>query len=322
MTHLWDNSLAILQMPYFVFLLTAFGIAGLIVGGAWIWLCDPTRDHDLPDASPDAWDPYEMAWLRCGAAGVMRVVIFDLLQRKMLEQYRPAKWLGLIGRKPRLRQIPIAVDSPSLTHLQQTAWTWFATPRLSRDIVDPKTGLTPIIAPLCGSYVKRLEERQMLETAAHKAVRRAVAWTMSLGILAIGLYLLLAAVLTEQHALFPLIAMMVAGFLSTAIVCRETRLSNLGQRFLEQLRLEYDAQLADALASGNRHPLSILSDSSRLLGVALLDNPRSRDFTELDTESTGDRQADVMDDTHDSTGPDSVIACNVMSHATTSESTF
>jgi uncharacterized protein (TIGR04222 family) len=273
MNSVWNQSLAIVHGPYFVFLLTALGIAALIVGGAWIWLCDPTRDDDLSEVSLESLDPCEIAWLRSGAVGVMKVTVADLLLQGLLEKHRPPKWLGLFTRKIRLRQRGDALGSSSLTNLQKTAWTWFATPRFSRDIVDSKTGLTPLIAPLCVSYEASLEERKLLETAAHKIVRRVVAWTMSLAILTVGLYLLVLAVLTEQRAVFPLLAMMVAGLVSTAIVCRETRLSNLGQRFVEQVRLEYDAQLADVLASGNQNPLSRWTISSQLLGVALVDPP-------------------------------------------------
>lgn len=297
MNSFWNNSQAVLHGPYLVFLLTAIGIAGLIVGGAWIWLCDPTRDHDLPDASPEVLDPYEMAWLRSGPVGVMRVTVADLMQQGLLERHRPPKWLGLISRRLRLRQCPKAAGSSSLMSLQRTAWTWFGTPRLSRDIIHPKSGLVPVVAPLCASFAKGLEERQMLETTAHKVVRRVVAWTMSLGILGIGLYLLVASALAEQRADLPLIAMIVGGLVSTAIVCRETRLSNLGQRFLEQVRLEFDARLADALASEKRYHLS---ESSRLLGVALLDDSRSRNFKMHDIEAAREREFDSVEDDHNS----------------------
>ena len=296
MTLLWDNSLSELHGPYFVILLTAFGIAGLIAGGAWIWLCDTTRDHDLPDASPSALDAYEIAWLRSGAVGVLRVTVADLLLRGMLEQHRPTKWLGLLARSMRLRHSSNTVDPSSLTSLQRAAWTWFGVPRLTRAAVHPARELITVIAPLCSSFAQRLEQRELLETAGHRAVRRAVGRTMSSGILGVGLYLLAEEMLTEHHGLFPLIAMMVAGIVSTAIVCRGTRLSDLGRRFLEQVHMEFDSHLASTLASGNRHPLSMLPDSSRLLGVALLDKPTSRDFLAEDFTADDLTEADFAED--------------------------
>ena len=41
-----------------------------------------------------------------GLAGVMQVTVADLLLRGLLERHRPAKWLGLLPLRMRLRQRP------------------------------------------------------------------------------------------------------------------------------------------------------------------------------------------------------------------------
>ncbi len=52
MNSLLHNPVIELALPYFLVAFAAFEVIALIAGGVWIWLCDGTRDDDLPDAYP------------------------------------------------------------------------------------------------------------------------------------------------------------------------------------------------------------------------------------------------------------------------------
>ena len=254
MNSLLHNPLTDLDWPHFLLLYVAFGLVGLIAGAVWIWLCDGTRDDDLPDSSPALPDPYETAFLRGGASQVTRLVVFDLIERGHAELSGPKRRFGLFVPAKKLRRIATAPEPSSLTAIQRAAWNWLAVPRRPTHVFHRHIGLLKQLRPLCQVFIKPLAERRFLETAGRRTARNCVGWANSVGLVGLGSYKLVTTAITGQGDSVGLILLMVAGLIGTAIVCRRLRLSDLGHRSLEHLQLEFGgwnhaSQMASSVSS-------------------------------------------------------------------------
>ena len=78
-----------------------------------------------------ATDPYEVAYLRGGDREVLRLHLFDLVQRGYLEIIENQKWLGTERRLARSRNAP---PYEALTGIQQAIVSWFAAPLTAKEI--------------------------------------------------------------------------------------------------------------------------------------------------------------------------------------------
>lgn len=283
MNSLLHNPLTDLDWPHFLLLYVAFGLVGLIAGAVWIWLCDGTRDDDLPDNSSTLPDPYEIAYLRGGASQVTRLVVFDLIERGYAELSAPKRRFGLFAAAKKLRRSATAPDPSSLTAIQRAAWNWLAVPRRPTHVFHRHVGLLKQIRLLCQIFVKPLAERRFLETAGRGTARTCVAWGNSLGLVGLGSYKLVTTAITGQGDSVGLILLMAAGLLGAAITCRRLRLSDLGHRSLENLQLEFGdwnhaSLMAEAGSSKSGGPEDAAAE--RLLRMALFGTVGSRHSTE------------------------------------------
>ena len=283
MNSLLHNPLTDLDGPYFLLVYVAIGLVGLIAGAVWIWLCDGTRDDDLPETSRTRPDPYETAFLRGGASQVTRLVVFDLIERGCAELSAPKRRFGLFAPAKRLRRSATAPDLSSLTAIQRAAWNWLAVPRRPSQVFHRHVGLWKQIRPLCQIYVKPLAERRLLETAGRATARTCVAWANSLGLVGLGSYKLVTTAITGQGDSVGLILLMAVGLVGTAIICRRLRLSDLGHRTLESLQLEFgDWNHASLMAESASSTVAGTADATaeRLLRMALFGTVGSRHPTE------------------------------------------
>ena len=283
MNSLLHNPLTDLDWAHFLLLYVAFGLVGLIAGAVWIWLCDGTRDDDLPDPSTSLPDPYETAFLRGGTSQVTRLVVFDLTERGYLELSAPKGRFGLFAPTKKLRRSASAPDPSSLTAIQRAAWNWLAVPRRPSQVFHRHIGLLKQIRPLCQVFIKPLTERRLLETAGRATARTCVAWGNSFGLVGLGSYKIVTTAITGQGDSVSLFLLMVVGLIGTAIVCRRLRLSDLGHRSLENLQLEFgDWNHASLMAETGSSTVASTADATaeRLLRMALFGTVGSRHSTE------------------------------------------
>ena len=283
MNSLLHNPLTDLDWPHFLLLYVAFGLVGLIAGAVWIWLCDGTRDDDLPDTSRTRPDPYETAFLRGGAPQVTRLVVFDLMERGYAELSAPKRRFGLFAAAKKLRRSATAPDLSSLTAIQRAAWNWLAVPRRPSHVFHRHIGLWKQIRPLCQVFVKPLAERRLLETVGRATARTCGAWGNSLGLVGFGSYKLVTTAITGRGDSVGLILLMAVGLIGTAITCRRLRLSDLGHRTLESLQLEFgDWDHASLMAESGSSQVAVTEEAAaeRLLRMALFGSDGSVHPTE------------------------------------------
>src|SRR5687767_253102 len=93
MNVLFDNPLANLRGPEFLFVYAAIAVLAIVAGRLISRGFDETKNLPVPPVPPEI-DPYELAYLRGGHAEYVRLVILDLVQRKYLQQVEVKGVLG------------------------------------------------------------------------------------------------------------------------------------------------------------------------------------------------------------------------------------
>jgi uncharacterized protein (TIGR04222 family) len=259
MNALLHNRLTDLELPYFLLLYSAVGIVGLLAGTIAIWLCDGTRDDELPsdDKRPD---PYEIAYLKGGLVRVVRLAICDMIDRGYLEYWSPTRFGFVIARM--VRRSATAGDVGSLTPIQRAAWNWCASPCRLVHVNHRYVGLSTRLEKLCDGLHSSLVKKRLLESPRRRLACAITRWVLSFVLASLGLYKLVTMAIAGRGESFTLILLIVAGLIGTAIICRQVRLSDLGHRYLIHLEL-LDQQTEPRL----RSPDELAAD--RLLHVAL-----------------------------------------------------
>jgi uncharacterized protein (TIGR04222 family) len=225
------NILTDLELPYFLLMYTGIGLVGLTAGAVAIWLCDGTRDVDLPD-DDDAIDPYQIAFLKGGAN---------------LERWSP-KGFRLFGAPKMVRRITTEFDVSTLSEIQRVAWDWCSRARLLSEVHHRNVGLSKMIANRCDALQAALTTQHYLETSRRQLACKLTKGTLSTALVTLGLYKLVTMAIIGRGESVGLIMLMAIGLLGTAIICRRVRLSDLGHRYLIHLELRDQDVAADALA--------------------------------------------------------------------------
>lgn len=238
MIWLLHNPISELPLPYFLILFGGLGAISLTAGGFWIWLCDGTRDDELPEISrwPDA---YETAYLQGGARHVTRLTVFDLFDRGLLERINRRRPLAFFAPPWMIRQCGPASSHSELTAIQRSAWKWASTARTPAQLFDANTGLLKEIEPLCQTLIASLARRRLVETDKRQFACRIVKALLLTEFVGIGLSKLLTLATSNLPGSSGVMLIIVLGLIGTGIICRKVRLSDLGHRFLDAMRLEY-----------------------------------------------------------------------------------
>lgn len=240
------NFLTDLELSYFLLMYAGVGLVGLTAGAVAIWLCDGTRDADLPDGD-EAIDPYQIAFLKGGANRVAQLVIFDLIALGYLERWSP-KGFRLFGAPKMVRRNPASFDVTALTAIQRTAWDWCSRSRLLSEIHHRNVGLSKVIAHRCGDLQAALTTQRFLESSRRQLACQLTKVTLSTLLVSLGLYRMITMAIMGHGEVGGLIALMIVGLLGTAIICRRVRLSELGHRYLIHLELRDQDVATEALA--------------------------------------------------------------------------
>lgn len=246
MNAILHNILTDLELPYFLLMYTGIGLVGLTAGAVAIWLCDGTRDVDVPD-DDDVVDPYQIAFLKGGANRVSQLVIFDLIALGYLDRWSP-KGFRLFGAPKMVRRSLTTFDVTTLTAIQRTAWDWCSRARLLSEIHHRNVGLSKMIATRCDTLQAALAAQHYLETSRRQLACKLTKGALSTVLVTLGLYRLVTMAITGHGESAGLILLMTIGLIGTAIICRRVRLSDLGHRYLIHLELRDQDVAAEALA--------------------------------------------------------------------------
>jgi uncharacterized protein (TIGR04222 family) len=236
---LLDNALA--TMPGPAFLLFYGLVAAIAIVGAWLFVDAQDRtDRVPPPRAAGVVDPYELAYLRGGAAEVLRTAIYALRQQRLVELSgggRVRTSGGFVaGLNPIERRVHEAIaPEPTIASL-------FA-----------QDGLLAAVEDLCRATRQRLAAQQLLRPPE---VARAAVFAIAAGLGLLGAlagYKLLAAAAHGRSNVGLLIAeAFIAGLLIVVVVRKADRdgASKRGRAYLAQIRLAYSGKTVAALSQG------------------------------------------------------------------------
>jgi uncharacterized protein (TIGR04222 family) len=280
----WLPSGLIAEMPgpLFLALYAAVIVATLVA----CYLMKPKRDasSDLPPLlPPEQPDAYELAYLRGGENEVVRIVLFDMIQRGYLEVVDEKLLIFTKGQK--LRQKPGHPDPRHLSQLGQAVFAWFSEPRSPADVFR-SSPLVGIVQEHCRSSHRRLEKESLFCLDEVKSACRWLAVVGTVVILGLGAYKLVVALVKGKSNVGFLIMM---GIVATAIlwkVCASHRLSHRGREYLDRLQATFQGLKgrASAPAAGPDPTLVLLVG---LFGVEALAGGSYDYFKRMFAQSAG-----------------------------------
>jgi uncharacterized protein (TIGR04222 family) len=233
---LLNNPIADLYGPYFLIVYALF-VAGVLVGVRfWIAGHDATGELD-PLPIPADPDPYEIAFLRGGVNELIRVVVFDLLQRGFLEHREERGTFGLT-RKNKIAQAEPVPSRFDLTPIETRVLDHFVVPREAADVF--KLGLPESLELECADYDRRLEDARLSRPREQKSAAIAALLFGGALILGLGGYKFIVA-LWKGHTNVAFLAIMgIASLAALGFLCRNRRVSRRGQRYLDDLRRAFE----------------------------------------------------------------------------------
>ena len=267
MTSLTQNALATMYGPAFLLLYFCVIVA---VCAACVWAVgrlDTSQTDALP-LVPTVPDPCEIAYLRGGENEVVRVAIFDLIERGYLEMHEERTGL-LKGKKvTRVAQTPSAPDAAFLPLLRQVVFGYFRTPRTAQEVF--KSDLPRTVKTHCGGYERSLRDDRLLNDETQRGEAAKIGWLGAAVILGLGGYKLWAALINGYDNVFFLILFALIAVIVLAVLCQKRRVSRRGKAYLKRL------QQAFGPLKGKPAAPAVSSDQSVLLvsvfGVTALTN--------------------------------------------------
>ena len=262
MNWLTNNPIANMYGPQFLFLY-GLVIAVTLVGCWWrLRSKDPTAQlPPLPLRSDP--DPYEIAYMRGGENEVVRLTIFNLIQRGYLKVSETKRWWG--STEQRLGRVSGHPDQRHLSPLEQSVFRLFSTPRTAADIFQSDVQSTALEG-LCTDFDSKLQGEQALCPSEVRDASVRIRWFGVMLILGIGGYKLMAALAKGRYNVGFLIIMGFCSLFLLLRLCRPPRLSRLGQDYLKRLQGVFDRFKPTASGANDTTLLLLVS----LFGVGVL----------------------------------------------------
>jgi uncharacterized protein (TIGR04222 family) len=263
--------------PAFLFVYACIILLTLVVCWWRMREADPTANlSPLPLRSNP--DPYEVAFLRGGTNEVIRLAIFDLIQRGYLKHAEQHKWSG--KTEQRISQAYKHPDPRHLSPIESKVFDFFSSPRIATDIFQTDS-LSGEVEKLCLDYGLRLDAEQVF---CPDEVRSA-AWRIGLQgtavIVGLGGYKLLVALSEGHHNVMFLIVLAVASVFLLVKICKPSRLSARGRDYLSRLQGSFERLKPKAGIVGGGVPETALPLLVALFGVAALTGTSHAYFSQM-----------------------------------------
>jgi uncharacterized protein (TIGR04222 family) len=246
MAWLFDNAVANMPGPSFLALYAV--VCGLLLLACWAWgrLSDPSGS---PPPVPENPDPYEIAWLRGRENEVIRLAVFDLVQRGCLRVTTKRGWWWFSSAQQMIEQDPDEPPPGDPTPIQRTVLDHFVVPQSPGDLF--KSSLPGDLRWLCAElYEEPLAEADLVPSEAQVASLHLAGFLAGVAIVGLGAYKLTVALLEGRWNVWFLIAMGIASLVALFHVCRTPSLTRAGRQYLERLQTAY-AGLRDRASRGS-----------------------------------------------------------------------
>lgn len=225
-----DNFIANMYGPDFLIFYSCISLLTVLSSGSVIRVMDSTRSASAPDV-PESPDPRQIAYLRGGVDELVRLTVFDLLQRGYLITNAPS--LREVSSDHYVRQ---AYTPPSVTLLKgidKAVYDFAVQSRRPREFLSRR--LTSIVDLYAEEFRLDLGNQKLLMPMS---LRRLATWVYCLGfvtIVGLGGYKFLVAMSRGRHNILFLLLTGCVATLAHMFASKPQRVSSLGRRYLLRL---------------------------------------------------------------------------------------
>lgn len=222
--------------PHFLIL---FGCVIVAVWAmCWWFVRSSDKTADLPPVQiPESPDAYDIAYLRGGENEVLRVLIFDLVQRGYLEAVEEKT--GIFAKEQKLVKKFNHPDPRHLTEIGRKVFQSFSASRSAQEVFQ-SSSLPDVVQGWCSGYEKGQRSDQLLSSDEMRAKAGVVGLVGGAVIVPLGGYKLVTALSKGHSNVMFLILMAVIGVGILVWICRPRRLSSRGRRYLERIQQKFD----------------------------------------------------------------------------------
>lgn len=260
---LFNNPLGQMYGPYFLALYAVFIVTAVVAVFVGKRMFDQSDRLALPPI-PSEVDPFEIAYLRGGPNEMARFVIFDLVQKGIVE-------IDSSGPKPLIRKKSIDFAMPRLSPIERVAFDWIGMSREPKELFG-SSGLVAALDRYNVEYQRSLDRRQLLSTALGPGFAP-IRWAAVLAVLGLGAYKFIAAMHFGKSNVIFLIIFAAIGSIATSAAGKMPRLTKLGNAYLDRLREAFDSfryQSAEPSAQSGEAGVNPLLLSVGIFGTAML----------------------------------------------------
>jgi uncharacterized protein (TIGR04222 family) len=217
---------------------------GLLVVGSVVGLyylrsrLDQSDRLSIPSI-PVSIDPFETAYLRGGPNELARTVLFSLRQKGAVTLYGERK-------ATRIRPAP-RETAGTLSEVEEQALNWLGGGRDAKETFRGDSTLVHALARYGDAYRRSLEKRQLLIDSDQAAKLRTTRVFVILAIVGLGLL----GLFLENPGSQLIGSLGLLGSAGAYVAGRIHRVSKLGKRYLERLRIAFDrvgGQITDRTA--------------------------------------------------------------------------
>ncbi len=225
---LFENPLGSMYGPYFLALYAMFILFVLIVLRVMKSLVDSTDKLPMPSISSQI-DPYQLAYLRGGTNELARTVLFNLLQKNLLEH----------AESKTLKRTAAATNISRLNSIETAAMGWIGNGRTNNEIFQ-SGGLTSQLEAFGRTYEHQLEQQQLLTDDQIKMKVAVVKWFAAASVAALGFYKVLATLSRGKYNVMFIVVLGVIGIVLVFLSGKLPRISKLGKAYLARLQLTFE----------------------------------------------------------------------------------
>jgi uncharacterized protein (TIGR04222 family) len=257
---------SIMHGPTFLVLFAVVIVVVLTVCRARVRRLDTTSDLP-PMPVPKQPNAYDIAYLRGGRNEVVRVLIFDLIQRGHLLAVEQRFWCFSTGHK--LVANSEHPDLHQLSEVEQAVLQCFASPQSPRNVFR-SLRIPEIVAEWCDEIDNRLCDEGLLTTPGIREQASTIRWAGSAVIGTLGGVKLLAALVTGHTNVGFLILMGGFALFMLPVVATPPRVSSRGLIYLLGLQQRYERWKTPAEMENGAGQHGVLVLSLALFGATVL----------------------------------------------------
>ena len=229
----WTINIGNMPGPQFLLVYGIVIVVTLIGCRLVVRYVDSTSNLLVPPV-PQKINPYYISYLRNGKGEVLRLILFNLMERGYLKIKKGSKWPYNKEKIARESNPPNLND---LSEMERYLFNYYIIPR---EPVDIFKSIPSSVEAICEQFQERLQEEDMLPSSKYSFHGILAGVVGSVIISGLGGYKLMVALERGKSNVGFLILFAVFSLIALVLLCRQPRITNLGRRYVEQLQHAFE----------------------------------------------------------------------------------